>query len=111
MTCVETSKHQNWPVGVAAKADRMPVSPASMTASAPAGSFSRNLLCRKGNEQCDYFKYLAPWRDTNTRAEKAIVNEFGNTPDDHPGAHVSTCGSIDAASVGRGDKLTRENSL
>ena len=41
MTSIGALHHQNGSVGVAAKADRMPACPASMTASAPAGNFSK----------------------------------------------------------------------
>ena len=70
---------------------------------------SENFLYEKGIEQCDSFKYLAPWRGTNARGGKVIVNEFGNIPDDHPREHVFACDSIDASNVGRGDVSSSKN--
>jgi hypothetical protein len=83
----------------------MPECSASMTASAPADIFflSKNFLYENGIEQCDSSKYLAPWRDTNARADKAVFSEFGNIPDDHPRGCVSTYDRIGAGSVGHDD--------
>jgi hypothetical protein len=85
----------------------MPACSASMTASAPADFFvSKNFLYKKGIEQCDSSKYLAPWRDTNDRGDEAVFSEFGNIPDDHPRGRVSTCGRIGAGSAGRDNEST-----
>jgi hypothetical protein len=75
----------------------------------PGGFFSEHSLYEKGIEQCDSSKYLAPWRDTNDQVDKAVLSEFGNIPGDHPREIAPTCGSIDAASVGRDDELQCAN--
>ena len=82
----------------------MPTFSASMTASAPAGSFSKNFLYAKGIDLCDSFKYLAPWPDMNARGDEVVVNKSENIPADRPKGHVFVCGSIGVASVDRGDR-------
>jgi hypothetical protein len=77
----------------------------------PGGFFflSKNFLHKKGIEQCESSKYSVPWRDMNAQADKTVFSEFGNIPDDHPRGRVSTCGIIDAGSVGLGDAPSSEN--
>jgi hypothetical protein len=79
----------------------------------PGGLFvSKNVLYEKGIEQCDFSKYLAPWRVMNARADKAVFSEFGSIPDDHPRGRVSTCVGIGEGSVDQGDwPLAKERTL
>ena len=79
----------------------MPACSASMTASAPADSFSKKFLYAKGIKQCDSFKYLAPWPDMNARGDEVVVNKSENILDDRPRGRVLMYDSIGAGSVGR----------